>query len=146
MSRLISVRKCLSCGRPTPEGDSCQLCGAPLRRARTSTLASAPAPRTGGPRARSAGAQVGTTGVRVAGQKTPTPPAAVAGAVLNIFFPGLGHLIQGRVGAAIFWFFAVIFGYAMFVGLGLALHLLAVVTAARFRGKQPSVSSALRNA
>jgi hypothetical protein len=73
------------------------------------------------------------TGRLLPGQKPPTPPAAVAGAVLNIFLPGLGHLVQGRVAAALVWFLAVAVGY-VFIVPGLILHVLSIISAARWRG------------
>lgn len=64
----------------------------------------------------------------------------VIAALANVLLPGLGHLVQGRVLAALFWFVAVSGLYA--VGaftlglswiLGAILHLCCIVSAARFR-------------
>ncbi len=132
---LESVRKCLSCGKPTPEGPACKSCGAPMR-GYTPPQHKAPArqpPRTAAATRLTApgghGAQLG--------QRNPAPPIAVVGAILNLFLPGLGHLVQGRIVGAIIFFVGTIFGYAAFVLPGLGMHVLSVISAARYRPNQP---------
>lgn len=63
----------------------------------------------------------------------------VIAALCNVFFPGLGHLIQGRLLAAILIFLTVAVGYALWwlivPGIiGVLVHLYAIIDAARFRG------------
>lgn len=64
----------------------------------------------------------------------------VIAALANVFVPGLGHLVQGRVLAALFYFVVVsgLYALALFT-LGLSwilggiLHLVCIVSAARYR-------------
>lgn len=67
----------------------------------------------------------------------------VIAAICNFFIPGLGHLVQGRVLGALFYFIVVGVCYALaatvvlaivFWPLGALLHLLAIISAARYRG------------
>ena len=62
----------------------------------------------------------------------PAPSAHNNGlaAVLSVFFPGLGQVYKGRVGAGIGWFFATIIGYMMLVIPGLIVHACCVFNAA----------------
>lgn len=66
----------------------------------------------------------------------------VIAAICNIFIAGLGHLVQGRILLAIFFFLAVSVCYAlggtgilffMFIP-GAIFHLWAIISAARYRG------------
>ena len=62
----------------------------------------------------------------------------VIAAICNIFFPGLGQLVQGRIMAAIFFFLAwVISGALIYVVVGFVLlpivYIWAIIDAARFR-------------
>lgn len=62
----------------------------------------------------------------------------VLAALINIFFPGLGQLLQGRILAAILFFVIVVVGYALWwliiPGIiGGLVHLWAIIDAARFR-------------
>ncbi len=45
--------------------------------------------------------------------------------------PGLGHFYAGRTGRAIGWFFGVLFAYGTSSSLGLLIHLVCAVSAAR---------------
>ncbi len=56
-------------------------------------------------------------------------PALVA-ALLSLL-PGLGHFYAGHTWRAIKWFFGVLFAYAISPGLGLLIHLVCAVSAAR---------------
>ncbi|OJF69534.1 hypothetical protein BK026_12480 [Alteromonas sp. V450] len=67
----------------------------------------------------------------------------VIAAICNCFFPGLGHLVQGRILGALFYFVAVGVCYALaatvilaivFWPLGVILHLICIISAARYRG------------
>ena len=60
----------------------------------------------------------------------------VIAAICNFFIPGLGHLVQGRVLGALFYFIVVGVCYFTIVlwPLGALLHLLAIISAARYRG------------
>lgn len=62
----------------------------------------------------------------------------VLAALCNVFFPGLGHLIQGRIIPALFIFVLVTVGYALWFLIFPAIlagivHLLAIYDAATFR-------------
>ncbi len=62
----------------------------------------------------------------------------VIAAICNIFFPGLGQLVQGRIGAAIgFFLFWVISGALTWVLVGWVLlpivYIWAIIDAAKFR-------------
>lgn len=56
----------------------------------------------------------------------------VLAAIVNIFLPGVGQMIQGRIGAGIAFFFATIIGYLIFVIPGLILHIVSIVDAANY--------------
>lgn len=62
----------------------------------------------------------------------------VLSALINIFFPGLGQLLQGRILAAILFFVCVVVGYALWFliipgVIGAIIHLWCIIDAARFR-------------
>lgn len=62
----------------------------------------------------------------------------VLAAICNIFFPGLGQLVQGRVLMAVIFAVVCIIGYAMWVlvfpGLiALAFHLWSIIDAAKYK-------------
>ncbi len=64
----------------------------------------------------------------------------VIAALCNIFFPGLGQLVQGRLMAAIAFFLAwVISGALIYVAVGFILlpivYLWAIIDAARFKSR-----------
>ncbi|WP_105175098.1 hypothetical protein [Pseudoalteromonas sp. T1lg122] len=64
----------------------------------------------------------------------------VIAAICNIFFPGLGQLVQGRIMAAIFFAIAIIISYALVYALvGFVLvpivYLWAIIDAARFKSR-----------
>ena len=64
----------------------------------------------------------------------------VIAALCNIFFPGLGQLVQGRILAAIFFALAIIISYALiYVLVGFVLvpiiYLWSIIDAARFRSR-----------
>ncbi len=56
-------------------------------------------------------------------------PAVVA-VVLSVV-PGLGHFYAGRTGRAIGWFFGTLFAYGASSSLGVLIHLVCAVSAAR---------------
>ncbi|HVA39160.1 MAG TPA: hypothetical protein VNF49_00730, partial [Candidatus Binataceae bacterium] len=56
-------------------------------------------------------------------------PAVVA-CVLSLV-PGLGHFYAGRTGRAIGWFFGTLFAYGTSSSLGVLIHLVCAVSAAR---------------
>lgn len=55
----------------------------------------------------------------------------VIGALLSFVWPGLGQMVQGRIGAGVLWMFGVFLGYAMLIIPGLILHLVCIIDAAR---------------
>jgi TM2 domain-containing membrane protein YozV len=62
----------------------------------------------------------------------------VIAALCNVFFPGLGQLVQGRILAAIVFFLVCVAGYAMWflvipLIIAAIVHLWAIIDAARFR-------------
>ncbi len=68
----------------------------------------------------------------------------VIAALCNVFFPGLGFLIQGRILAAIFTAMLVFGGYALFwlvvpAILAGVIHLWAIYSAATFKAQDTIV-------
>jgi len=62
----------------------------------------------------------------------------VIAALCNVFFPGLGQLVQGRILAAIVFFVVCVAGYAMWFLVIPAIiaaiaHLWSIIDAAKFR-------------
>ncbi|MEO3678052.1 hypothetical protein [Rheinheimera fenheensis] len=62
----------------------------------------------------------------------------VIAALCNVFFPGLGQLVQGRILAAIIFFLVCATGYALFwlvfpFIIAAIVHLWAIIDAAKFR-------------
>ncbi|MEW5682392.1 MAG: hypothetical protein AB1780_08410 [Pseudomonadota bacterium] len=62
----------------------------------------------------------------------------VIAALCNVFFPGLGQLVQGRILAAILFFLVCVTGYALFwlvipFIVAAIVHLWAIIDAAKFR-------------
>lgn len=62
----------------------------------------------------------------------------VIAALCNVFFPGLGQLVQGRILAAILFFLVCAVGYALFwlvipAVIAAIVHLWAIIDAAKFR-------------
>ena len=55
----------------------------------------------------------------------------VIAALASFFIPGLGQLLQGRVGAAVTHF--VLAGALWFIGLGWIVHFWSVIDAARWK-------------
>ena len=45
--------------------------------------------------------------------------------------PGLGHFYAGRTGRAVGWFFGALFAYGISTSLGVLIHLVCAVSAAR---------------
>lgn len=68
------------------------------------------------------------------------PNAAVTNntlaAICNVFFPGLGQIIQSRVLRGIMFFLGSIIGYALFFLPGLAVQIWSVVDAANYKKSQ----------
>ena len=60
----------------------------------------------------------------------------VIAALCSVFIPGLGHLIQGRIFSAIFYFLIVggFYGTVIFYFIGIIFHLFCVISTATFRG------------
>jgi TM2 domain-containing membrane protein YozV len=62
----------------------------------------------------------------------------VIAALCNVFIPGLGQLVQGRILAAILFFVVCAAGYALFwlvipLIIAAIVHLWAIIDAAKFR-------------
>jgi hypothetical protein len=62
----------------------------------------------------------------------------VLAALCNVFIPGLGQLLQGRLLAAILFFVIVVVGYALWFLvippiIAVIVHLFAILDAARFK-------------
>lgn len=62
----------------------------------------------------------------------------VIAALCNVFLPGLGHLIQGRLLAALLFAVIVWAGYALYflvvpAVVAAIFHLISIISAARFR-------------
>jgi len=62
----------------------------------------------------------------------------VIAALCNIFIPGLGHLVQGRLLAAFFFFVTTAVGYALYFLIFPAIfaaiiHLISIISAARYK-------------
>lgn len=51
-------------------------------------------------------------------------------AVLSLVIPGAGQMYKGHVVEGIVWLFGVIFGYALLILPGIAIHILCIVLAA----------------
>jgi hypothetical protein len=66
----------------------------------------------------------------VAGWLGDLSSAAAIAFVLSVI-PGLGHFYAGRTGRAIGWFFGVLFAYGASSSLGVLIHLVCAVSAAR---------------
>ena len=67
----------------------------------------------------------------------------VIAAICNFFIPGLGHLVQGRILGALFYFIIVGVCYFLastvllafvFLPLGVIFHIISIISAARYRG------------
>ena len=61
----------------------------------------------------------------------------VVAALCNVFFPGLGQLVQGRILAAIVFFVVCVAGYAMWflvipAIIAAIVHLWSIIDAAKF--------------
>jgi TM2 domain-containing membrane protein YozV len=64
----------------------------------------------------------------------------VIAALCNVFIPGLGQLIQGRILAALLFFVICVVGYALWwliipLIIGVICHLWAIIDAAKFRAR-----------
>lgn len=57
----------------------------------------------------------------------------VLAAICNVFVPGLGQLVQGRIAAAVLFFLATTL-LMVCCGLGLVFYVWAIVDAAKWRG------------
>lgn len=62
----------------------------------------------------------------------------VVAALCNVFFPGLGQLVQGRILAAIVFFVVCVAGYAMWflvipAIIAAIVHLWSIIDAAKFK-------------
>ncbi|MBT3144671.1 hypothetical protein Q4583_07635 [Neptunomonas phycophila] len=62
----------------------------------------------------------------------------VIAALCNVFVPGLGHLIQGRLLAAIMYFIIISLGYAFYILVipaifAAIIHLICIISAARYK-------------
>ncbi len=54
-------------------------------------------------------------------------------AILNVFFPGVGQMIQERIGTGIAFFFGTILGYMLFILPGVILHIYSIIDAANYK-------------
>lgn len=54
-------------------------------------------------------------------------------AIVNIFMPGVGQLIQGRVMAGIFFVLCTAIGYFLLVIPGIIVHIWTIVDAAKYK-------------
>jgi hypothetical protein len=129
----MALRPCPDCGHDVSErAPICPQCGAPIA-------------ETPGPHLATAHDPAMPTRVEVVGQGS---GGNVLAALCSLIIPGLGQLVQGRLGAAFLWFFAVpIAGFltllsgatkeptVMFLALlgALALYFWNVYDAATFR-------------
>ncbi|KKO48605.1 hypothetical protein VT06_10970 [Arsukibacterium sp. MJ3] len=64
----------------------------------------------------------------------------VIAALCNVFIPGLGQLIQGRILAALLFFVICVVGYALWwliipAIIAVICHLWAIIDAAKFRAR-----------
>ncbi len=108
----MAMIECPECGRMvSDQANTCPECGYPVG-GRSSTQFETQAPATSPDTSR------GSAGNVVAG-------------VASFFIPGLGQLVQGRVGRAIFHFVAA--GILWVVKLGWIMHLVSAVNAARWQ-------------
>ena len=62
----------------------------------------------------------------------------VISAIVSLFFPGLGQLLQGRIMAALLFFIITVVGYALWwlivpAVIGAIFHLWSIIDAARFK-------------
>jgi TM2 domain-containing membrane protein YozV len=53
-------------------------------------------------------------------------------AIVNIFIPGVGQLIQGRVLSGLFFLIITFIGYAVLILPGIIMHIWAIVDAANY--------------
>ncbi|WP_020409901.1 hypothetical protein [Hahella ganghwensis] len=65
----------------------------------------------------------------------------VLAAICNVFFPGLGQLVQGRILAALIFAIIAFGGYALWLLvvpaiIGGIAHLWSIIDAARFKAKE----------
>ena len=56
--------------------------------------------------------------------------------IVNLFIPGLGQLMQGRLLMGLMLFTLTIIGYLLFILPGLFIHLLTLVDSAQFEAQQ----------
>lgn len=118
MSLLVDVKKCAHCGGVIHSSDAkCRHCGKPQR-------AMALMHREAVPVRRNPSSAQGLPGEA---RRTAGIPKGVA-AFLTIFFPGVGHMTQGRVRAGFIWMAVVAASYSFLGALGAAIHLLALVS------------------
>ena len=113
--RPMAMIECPECGRMvSDQANTCPECAYPVG-GRSSTHFEVQAPAT------SSGARRGSAGNVVAG-------------VASFFIPGLGQLVQGRVGRAIFHFVAAgVLWVVTFGWLGWIMHAVSAVNAARWQ-------------
>ena len=55
--------------------------------------------------------------------------------VINLFVPGLGHLLLGMPFQGVLWFIFVAIGYAFFIIPGIVLHLICIIDGARAQSR-----------
>jgi TM2 domain-containing membrane protein YozV len=53
-------------------------------------------------------------------------------AIVNIFIPGVGQLIQGRLLSGLFFLIATFIGYALLILPGIIMHIWTIVDAANY--------------
>lgn len=55
----------------------------------------------------------------------------IGAALLSLFVPGLGQMVQGKVLKGVLWLCGVALGYTLFVLPGFVAHLVCIVNAAK---------------
>ena len=60
----------------------------------------------------------------------------MAGAIVNIFFPSFGQLIQGRVFSFMLFFFLTVLGYLCFIVPGVVMHILSILDCALWENRE----------
>ena len=68
-------------------------------------------------------------------KETVPPPAyqkwnPALAAILSFFFPGVGQMYKGEIGAGIAWFFGTVLGYVFLIIPGIIIHILCILNAA----------------
>lgn len=62
-------------------------------------------------------------------------------AIVNIFLPGVGQLVQGRFLAFVFFFVATLIGYFLLVIPGILMHIWCILDSVNYKEKQNTSTS-----